>query len=1213
MIRKQAYSRILESGDLPSYRFRIYLFPLIFLSFIIPVCSFSQELPEYDEIAVTLQIPSIGVGDIEALIRGEELYLPVTDLFDFLKIKNIPSPDLETITGFFINPEAEYLISRPDNEIIYSGKAFKLEPGSLIRTETNLFLKSEYFGIVFGLDCIFDFRSLSVKVNSKLELPVIREMRQEEMRKNLARLKETVTADTIIGRTYPLFRFGMADWSVLSSQEINGRSDTRLNLALGSMIAGGEATASLYCNSSDPFTEKQQYYLWRYVNNDFAPLRQVMAGKIRSGSISSIYNPVVGVQVTNTPTTYRRSFGTYNLSDRTEPGWIVELYVNNVLVDYIKADASGFFTFDVPLVYGNSQIKLKYYGPWGEERMHEQNISIPYNFLPEKTLEYTVGAGLVEDSLKSRFSRANVNYGITKNLTFGGGAEYLSSVSSGPVMPFMNASLRIGGNLLLSGEYVYGVRTKGILSYRFPSNIQVDLNYTLYDKDQKAILYNYREERKATLSMPLKIGKLSTYQRFTVYQIVLPASRYTTGEWLLSGSLFGVNTNLTTYAMMIQKARPYLYSNLSMAFRLPAGFVLMPQIQYGYTENKIFSAKARVEKRFLGSAFLNLSYEQNFKNDLKLAEIGLRYDFSFAQAGASVRQTNNRTNLIQYARGSLINDRQTKYFGADNRLNVGRGGISIIPYIDLNDNRKRDPGEPKAPGLNLHSSAGRIVKSDKDTTIRIFGLEPYTNCFIDLDPNSFDNLAWRLPKQTYNIAVDPDILKLVEVPVSIAGEATGYVTLSREGKESGLGRIIVNFIRPDLSYAGRTLTERDGYYSFFGLRPGNYIVQPDTAQLTKLGFISDPLTRSFSINESIEGDLAEGLDFIIKPQFPDTSRIKRAEAEKPVVAKDTSGLIIHEITEMVYTITQDSWAIQIGAFKNRELAETFKTRLEKELNRKVEISVSGDFYRVRIMGLNDREEVDETVIALNKIGFKELWIIRLVAGYRVVKLIPGEDSLAFNVEQFPEPDSLLSPAEQSAMQLNSFRLMSNALFLRSRLKIAPPGSKEPILRSNGFRLETPDEPILDPVILDAIEDLNPIARDLGMKESWNIPPPVEIVIEPVRMKPVLIEKTIVPSDIAFSKSKAGSKFKLAGKPVTGEPKIALQVAIFHNESQAIRAQRKITAKLGLPVDIVRQYDYYHVIVTGFYTREQTIPFYPELAGMGYPGITLIENYRRQIK
>ena len=121
---------------------------------------------------------------------------------------------------------------------------------------------------------------------------------------------------------------------------------------------------------------------------------------------ATLYNPVIGVQLTNTPTTYRRSFGSYTLSDRTEPGWIVELYVNNVLVDYVKADASGFFTFEVPLVYGNTMVKLKFYGPWGEERK-EQNINIPFTFLPVKTLEYTASAGIVEDSVQSRFSRAS--------------------------------------------------------------------------------------------------------------------------------------------------------------------------------------------------------------------------------------------------------------------------------------------------------------------------------------------------------------------------------------------------------------------------------------------------------------------------------------------------------------------------------------------------------------------------------------------------------------------------------------------------------------------------------------------------------------------------------------------------------------------------------------------------------------------------------------
>jgi hypothetical protein len=403
---------------------------------------YSQDLPEYDEISVFLDIPGIGGTEIDALIKAEELYLPVIDLFDFLKIRNVPSTGLETISGFFVNPDAAYVIDRTKNQIVYQDKTFNIEEGDLIRTESSLYLKSFYYGKVFGLDCKFSFRALSVTITSKLELPLIREMKQEEMRRNIARLKGDVQADTTIGRTYPFFRFGMADWSAVSSQEINGKSDTRLNLSLGSMIAGGETTASLYYNSSDPLTEKQQYYLWRYVNNDFAPLRQVLAGKIQTNAISSIYNPVIGVQLTNTPTTYRRSFGTYTLSDKTEPGWVVELYVNNVLVDYVKADASGFFNFEVPLVYGNSLVKLKFFGPWGEERTREQNISIPYNFLPEKTLEYTLSAGIVEDTLGSRFSKTSINYGATKSLTVGGGAEYLSSVTSQPLMPYLNASYR---------------------------------------------------------------------------------------------------------------------------------------------------------------------------------------------------------------------------------------------------------------------------------------------------------------------------------------------------------------------------------------------------------------------------------------------------------------------------------------------------------------------------------------------------------------------------------------------------------------------------------------------------------------------------------------------------------------------------------------------------------------------------------------------------
>jgi hypothetical protein len=1197
MAVKKAYSGTKSSGSMP--RFSIchsFILALLFIpGLFFQLCA--QELPEYDEILVFLEIPGTGGGEIEAAIRDNELYLSVTDLFNFLRIRNIPSPGLETIKGFFINPEATYEITRLNNRIIYQDNTFDLDPGDLIRSESNLYLRSLFYGKIFGLECAFNFRNLSVKVTSKLELPYIREMRQEEMRRNLSRLKGEIKADTNIGRTYPMFKFGMADWSAIATEEINGQSETRLNLTLGSMIAKGEMTASLNYNSVDPFSEKQQQYLWRYVNNDFNPLRQVMAGKISTNAISTIYNPVVGLQLTNTPTTYRRSFGSYTLSDRTEPNWIVELYVNNVLVDYVTADASGFFTFEVPLVYGNSMVKLKFYSPWGEERTREQNVNIPYNFLPHKIMEYTVSAGIVEDSLISRFSRARINYGLTPGITIGGGAEYLSSVTSGQLMPFLNASFRISNNILAYGEYVYGVRAKGTLSCRMPSNLQFDLNYTWYDKDQKAINYNYREERKAAVSVPFKIGRFSSYQRFSIYQIVLPASLYTTGEWLFSGTLYGVNTNLTTYGLFIDEVKPYIYSNLSMAFRLPAGFILMPQTQYSFTQNEFLSAKIRLEKTLLDHAHLNISYEQNFKNSIKLAELGFRYDFSFAQTGMSVRQTNKKTSLIQYARGSLINDRKTRYLGTDNRTNVGRGGISVVPFLDLNSNGRRDKGEPKAYGLNLRTNSGRVEKSERDTTIRILGLEPYTDCFIELDPNSFDNIAWRLDKQTYSVAVDPNILKLIEIPVVIAGEASGFVTLEKDGNRKGLGRIIIGFYTKGNKPSGKTLTEDDGYYSYFGLGPGEYYVRIDTSQLRKLNMISDPELMPFSIAGSIDGDIVDNLNFTLTAKTGDTTVILPVIPEKPVVRKDTSYMIIHEVTQELITIAEDSWAIQLGAFKKRSNAEAYRKTLKKLLGKNVEIVIEGDYYKVRIIDLKTREEVDKDISVLRKNGVTELWVIRLKAKQQQLVLTEKTDTVTKITETTVEGSVPVFRFEM-ALQVGAFHNESNAIGLRDRLS-ATLNKPVVITSEDGFYKVR----ITGFESLEEIEKLLPSLGFLGLTDFW-IPPgkKQEEIIPPVIVKPDTIrkaveEKTEIPV--------------MEEKPPVREPTIALQVGVFRKKIEALRAQRRIRSKLDLPVDIIEQWDYYHVVVPGFYTKEETYKYYPELAGLGYPGISLIENYKKQ--
>ncbi|HEY3371325.1 MAG TPA: hypothetical protein VGK10_10780, partial [Prolixibacteraceae bacterium] len=223
---------------------------------------------DYDEITVFLNIQKVGGADIPAVIRDETVYLPIADIFSFLRIKNIPSAQLDSISGFFINQQATYLIDKLNNRITYQGKVFDLKSDDLVKTETNLYLKSTFFGQIFGLDCSFSFRSLSVMLSTKLELPIIKEMRQEQMRSNINRLTGETKADTTIGRKFPLLHFGMADWSVISNQLLGEKADVRINLDLGTVVAGGEANVRLNYSNNTPFTEKQQQYLWRFVNND---------------------------------------------------------------------------------------------------------------------------------------------------------------------------------------------------------------------------------------------------------------------------------------------------------------------------------------------------------------------------------------------------------------------------------------------------------------------------------------------------------------------------------------------------------------------------------------------------------------------------------------------------------------------------------------------------------------------------------------------------------------------------------------------------------------------------------------------------------------------------------------------------------------------------------------------------------------------------------
>jgi len=826
--------------------------------------TYAQSKKEPEPVVLNLYMQELGGTEIKSLVSGSEVWLSVQDVFDFLKIRYAQNPGTNVLTGFLVNENRKYLIDDQHNQIIVGDKQQIVADSAILLYGDDSYLHTDLLKNFFELDCKFDFRSLSVKLFTLLELPAIRDKKMEEIHRNIGRFSNRLQADTILKNDHPRFRLGMYDWTVNSARTLKGYEDTRVNFAFGGVLAGGETTVALQYNNRNIFEARQQFYLWKYVNDHNAFLRQSFIGKIPMNSIASIFAPVVGFRFTNSPSELRRDFGTYRLTRQTQPGWMVELYVNNTLVNYTIADAAGMYSFDVPILYGNTLVHVKYYGPNGEQRMGEANISMPFVFIPKKKLEYNISAGLVEDGNWSKYSRAQFNYGFSNRITLGGGIEYLSSITGRKEIPFATMNFRISRNMLFSFEYDHGVKSSITGHYRTPSNVIFEAMYTKYATGQKAIYSTYLEERRASVSYPLRFKKFNTYSKLSVYQIILPQLKYTTAEALFSGFAFGSSINFTTYALFLGATDPYLYSNLALAFRMPWKIMFMPQMQYEYNNQRFISLKGELEKRVSTRGFINGFYEQNIKSNYNSVNIGFRWEFSRAQVGAAVRKSsNNDITFITSVRGSVVRDTKTGYIGLSSQPVVGKGGIILLTYLDINNNGIKDPGEPKLKGLRYMLGAGFQEESKRDTTLIIRNLPAYTSYLLTIDKNSFDDISWRIKHGTMSVEINPNYFRVIEVPVKVVGEVSGIVYIQSDKGRKVQDRVLINIYNSSGSMVAKTMSEPDGYYSYMGLEPGTYTIKPDAEQMSRLGINVFPKAWHIEIKPGLTGDIHKDLDIIL--------------------------------------------------------------------------------------------------------------------------------------------------------------------------------------------------------------------------------------------------------------------------------------------------------------------------------------------------------------
>jgi len=255
---------------------------LLLIVTVLPVqVAYAQEEQDYEDITVFMMVQNVGGFEIDAIYKDDNIYVNTATLFQILKINYTLSPGNTAVQGFFLEEGNRYLVNTADLTASVGTQQYTLQPGDFVTNDIGLYLKNTLFGKIFGLNLNFNFRSLSLELKTSHELPVIKELRQEQIRKNIDRLGGKIEVDTTLGRQYHLFRGGMADWSVISTQSTNKKTDTRATLAGGAEIFGGEATGLLNYSTVTGLDERQQQYRWRWANND---ARGDKAGTIRQDS-----------------------------------------------------------------------------------------------------------------------------------------------------------------------------------------------------------------------------------------------------------------------------------------------------------------------------------------------------------------------------------------------------------------------------------------------------------------------------------------------------------------------------------------------------------------------------------------------------------------------------------------------------------------------------------------------------------------------------------------------------------------------------------------------------------------------------------------------------------------------------------------------------------------------------------------------------------------
>ena len=800
---------------------------------------------------------------------------------DFLTALDVPMKiDLEakSASGWAFKEAHKINIDRRVGQVRYGGQAEALAKGVVRDVPEGWCVDSAALSRWFGIKVLPKTNGSALVLESEAKLPVElaaeRRRRAAQLKKNAAIQLSSLPQ---VRLPYRMWRAPALDFVVSGGVTYRASNGTRVDRRAAVYAAGEVAQLSYNAQASTDDKGRPQSVRFRAFRSDpeGGLLGPLDATHFEFGDVAGHSSRLLGtgsygrgVAVTNQPLFTPTSFDRTRFEGELPVGWEAELYRNGQLLGFAETNGDQRYQFnDVQLLYGENRIEIVMYGPQGQVRTRSEMVNVGQENVPPGKTWYWAGVNQPGRDLVNFYDRPDdpnlpraqatlaLAHGIDQKTSVGVTIQALQLADER--LTYVEGTVRrsVGAALVevaVARDDKGGLAARAQMLARLGSvNLSAEAivakDFRLNGLERKSV-----REGRIAIDAPLKIGRALV----PVHGDVRYSQRGDGTRQLEAAARLSSHINRFNLAGDLRYRRQWG----------SAGSGPEPPAEI---EGSMIASGRIGPVRLRGSGVWQLSPDSRFKTAEVSAywsasekadfEGAVAYDAQSRLGRARVTHIRRFDTMAVALTGEAASDGSVAVgFNLNFSLDSSRRGLSLsrqqlasagavraTVFRDLNDNGRRDAGEPVEKGA-LITTGSRLSErtTDAQGTVLVAGLTNYVPITVGIDTSSLGDPTLAPKKALQVVTPRPGIAADVEIALVGAGDIEGAVV--KDGGE-GFEGLELELVDASGKVVASTRSDYDGFFLFERVAYGRYSVRI-AAESARIARVAAGLNLSATIN-----------------------------------------------------------------------------------------------------------------------------------------------------------------------------------------------------------------------------------------------------------------------------------------------------------------------------------------------------------------------------